>query len=333
MRRASKLAAAAAVVATLCLPSQAAAIIGGTDDTANRFQSVGTLQLQDDGDWFDFCSGTLVRQDVVLTSAHCVDFFTAAVGDPEGPDDLRVSFDAAPDEDSTYYIADHIVIHPDWLARSSLPNPSSNSKHEYLEPGNEDIALIFLREDVAGATPSPIADAGYLDGLDLASETFTVVGYGTDAFITGSAASPEAITVYDGVRSYRDVSVLPAQDAFPDRFVKITRSVCFGDSGGPLFHEGTVVALNAWTFSYRCDGRTSSTGSTRPRRRSSSTRTCNRVAPAQGTTTSFRPVPERPHSSGTASRLTRSTGTLISPAAACAAMRAYAAALRSSPAV
>jgi hypothetical protein len=51
------------------------------------------------------------------------DALPAAVGDPEelGPDDLRVSFDPAPDEDSAYYIADHIVIHPDWLARSSLP--------------------------------------------------------------------------------------------------------------------------------------------------------------------------------------------------------------------
>jgi hypothetical protein len=48
--------------------------------------------------------------------------------------------------------------------------------------------------------------------------------------------------------------VITKQHLFPDRFVKITKSVCFGDSGGPLFHEGTLVALNTWTFSYRCDG-------------------------------------------------------------------------------
>jgi hypothetical protein len=50
------------------------------------------------------------------------------------------------------------------------------------------------------------------------------------------------------------VSAIPAQDAFPDRFLKITQGVCFGDSGGPLFHGSTLVALNTWTFSYRCDG-------------------------------------------------------------------------------
>ena len=62
------------------------------------------------------------------------------------------------------------------------------------------------------------------------------------------------MTVFDGMRSYRQMSAIPAQDAFPDRFLKITKGVCFGDSGGPLFHDGTVVALNTWTFSARCDG-------------------------------------------------------------------------------
>ena len=81
-----------------------------------------------------------------------------------------------------------------------------------------------------------------------------MVGYGTDAFITGSAASPKAITIFDGVRSYREVTAIAGHDAFPDRFLKITAGVCFGDSGGPLFHDGTIVALNTWTFSYRCAG-------------------------------------------------------------------------------
>ena len=47
---------------------------------------------------------------------------------------------------------------------------------------------MFLDNAVAGVTPAPIADADYLAGLDLTSETFTVAGYGVDAFITGSPA-------------------------------------------------------------------------------------------------------------------------------------------------
>jgi Trypsin len=239
----------ATAFAVLLLTAPAGAVIGGTSDTANKYANVGVLQLNVDSDWFDFCSGTLVRADVVLTAAHCTDFLVEEGPDGFGPDDLRISFD--PEGDAPYYTVDSIVVHPDWF---TAPACIGNSKYRCLAPPAEDIALVFLDDSVAGVTPAPIADLGYLDELNLKSETFTVVGYGTDKFITGSAASPKAITVFDGVRSYRDVTAIAAQDAFPDRFLKITAGVCFGDSGGPLFHGDTVVAINTWTFSYRCAG-------------------------------------------------------------------------------
>lgn len=254
MTKRSRVGLCAAVTAlTLAFwASPAGAVIDGTDDTANRYENVGALQLQIDDEWFTFCSSTLVAEDVVLTAAHCTDFFTAPVGEEGlGVDDLRVSFDVEPGDDSTYYGVDRIEIHPGWFEQ---PGGRGNSKYLYLAPPAQDIALIFLTEDVSGITPAPVADAGYLDTLDLTSETFTVVGYGTDGFVTGSLMSPNAVTVFDGIRSYQDVTVITEHDAFPDRFVKITASVCFGDSGGPLFHGDTVVALNTWTFSMRCSG-------------------------------------------------------------------------------
>ena len=187
------LAGAAALL--LAATSPAIAIIDGTTDTTGRFPNVGGLQLRLDDEWFDFCTGTLVAPNVVLTAAHCTAFFTGEVGDEDelGPDDWRISFDADPGDDSTYYGADHFVVHPDWLANEVGPG-GGNSKMSFLKAGLEDIALVYLTEEVEGVTPAPVADAGYLDGLDLTSETFTVVGYGTDEFVTGSVVSPTGMS-------------------------------------------------------------------------------------------------------------------------------------------
>lgn len=244
-----KAAAAAAAIVVLLLAAPAGAVIDGTSDTNNLYSNVGVLQLQEGEEWFDFCSGTLVREDVVLTAAHCTDFLVDEGPDGFGPNDLRISFD--PEGDGPYYTVASIVVHPDWF---TAPACIGNSKHRCLAPPAEDIALVFLDDPVVGVTPAPIAGEGYLDELDLKSETFTVVGYGIDAFITGSAASAKAITLFDGIRSHREVTAITAHDAFPDRFLKITAGVCFGDSGGPLFHDGTIVAINTWTFSQRCAG-------------------------------------------------------------------------------
>ena len=174
------------------------------------------------------CTGTLVADDVVLTAAHCTDFLQEVGEDGLGPADLRVTFDPAPDDASTYNAVDHIVTHPDWF---TTPPCRGNSKRACLAPPAEDIALVWLDEAVAGVSPAPIAEAGYLESLDLKSKRFTVVGYGYDDFETGRFISRMPIIVDDGVRSYREVSVISEHDAFPDRFVKITASTCFGDSG------------------------------------------------------------------------------------------------------
>ena len=249
-RSATTLFAAAIAVVVLFVAGPAGAVIGGTDDTDNLYENVGVLQLQvAEDEWFDFCSGTLIREDVVLTAAHCTDFLVDVGPDGFGPDDLRISFD--PEGDAPYYAAATIVVNPDWF---TAPPGRGNSKHIWLAPPAEDIALVFLEDDVADVTPAPVADADYLAGLDLTRETFTVVGYGTDAFVTGSLLANHPVVIHDGIRSFRDVSVITKHDAFPDRFLKITQATCFGDSGGPLFHDGTVVAINTWTFSTRCSG-------------------------------------------------------------------------------
>ena len=163
--------------------------------------------------------------------------------------DWRISFDADQDENSTYYMADHFVMHPDWLAprpgRAAATRSTRSSRRAWRTSRWSTSARTSTASS-AGADGRRGLLGGHRPEPRRRSRWS---GYGTDEYITGSAASPKAITVYDGARSYRDVSVITTHDLLPDRFLKITAGVCFGDSGGPLFHDGTVVALNTWTFS------------------------------------------------------------------------------------
>jgi len=228
------------------------AIVGGQEDTANTYANVGQLQIQFDGDWFGFCSGTLIAESVVLTAAHCTDFIALGFVPLS---DVRVNFNPAPgdpsaaDDPAAYGVA-NVVVHPDFF--DAVIGPGVNAKNVLASPW-EDIALIWLTHPVAGVTPAPFAGPGYLDALDLKAESFTAVGYGLNGLLKGSLVSPNGTAINLASRSFRDVSVL-GHDAYPDRFVKISAAVCPGDSGGALFHGDTLVGINVWSNSLRCSG-------------------------------------------------------------------------------
>jgi hypothetical protein len=227
MRRA--IAIVTAMVATLMLPVQAGAIIGGEPD-GNGHPEVGALLAPvaySDGTWAA-CTGTLISPTVFLTAAHC-----------EFPDVTRyaVTFDSSyiPGTSITYWGTWHP--HPDY-------RPAQNDPH--------DIAVVVLDAPL-GITPADLPAAGSLDDLAHWTE-FTAVGYGAQSVTTGQ------------VFHYADIRYVATGRLFTQNKSWLRLSMvaalgdggtCYGDSGGPNFlgagaSETNILAATTITGDFAC---------------------------------------------------------------------------------
>lgn len=191
-------------------------IVNGTADTAGAFPNVGTIVTTDgQGGWRSLCSGVMISPRVFLTAGHCVQWLILDRGLEHG--EYGVSFDAVFDPANSFVTG---------VAHTSFPAP--------------DLGVIVLDE----ARDAPFATVPAVNlledlqrGGDLARQRFTVVGYGVTS--SGPHFVPDAL----GTRRFGALQF----DALNGRFMRVRMypaddlgGICFGDSGGPEFFEGTM---------------------------------------------------------------------------------------------
>jgi hypothetical protein len=236
------------VAITLIVVPFTQAITFGQPD-GDGHPNVGAMIVQEpDGEYYLYCSGTLIAPDVFLTASHCT---VAAAAYGADPHDVYVTFDPVYDEDADLHRGTYDI------------NPNYGHDMHDLH----DVAVIILDEPVTDITPAQLPSAGLLDDMkethQLKGHKFVTVGYGT--LRNDKTGGPHALGDY-GERYYAE----QAFQALKPYWLQLSMNpstgnggTCYGDSGGPHFlgDSDTVVSLtvtgDAWCratdVTYRLD--------------------------------------------------------------------------------
>jgi hypothetical protein len=201
------------------------AITHGVPDGEDH-PNVGSIVLRlPDGRILQWCSGTLIADDVFLTAAHCTEDLDSLVDNFDV--EVLVTFDPTITSEGTFYTG---VWHT---------NPNYNG---FQGPGGMsdpgDVAVIVL--DVSpGIEPASLPTAGMLDDLKAANllrhTRFTAVGYGTirESNTTGFQGILDNLDRNQAEQGF--LSLTPAWLTLPMTPSNGNGGTCYGDSGGPHF--------------------------------------------------------------------------------------------------
>ena len=252
------LAAAVVTVAMLFVMALPAAAITGGQPDGNRHPNVGLILFYDATGRFR-CSATLVSPTVLVTAAHCtegtlgstlVTFDSVIAEQPPSPFPVAAdpSVGYTPEEiTAAGYLSGTASTHPDYSGFTDIANWN-------------DVGVIVLDEPVTGIAPATLAPTNYLDQFaqPLLNKTiFEVVGYGTEVRKPESGPQKPQPMSYPLLRRY---TTSPGQKLTP-QILQLNGNpndphggggTCFGDSGGPVFLDGYLVAVTSYGYTANC---------------------------------------------------------------------------------
>src|SRR5438477_5792612 len=204
----------------LSLSTPAAALVGGASEVGNESARPIVMIVGDRG---NFCTGTAIARDVVLTAAHCV---------LPGGDYKLIEFDAR--RQPVLKDVASIVRHPRFNLQSLLGHVAT-----------ADVALLKLASPLAVA---PAVLAGPRERVAV-GDPFVVHGYGLTVRGDGKTGGTlRSVTlVATGKPGNLQIRLIdPATGG-----TRQGRGACTGDSGGPVFADDNgqlaVIGVVSWS--------------------------------------------------------------------------------------
>ncbi len=254
--------AAAIMLATLsglALGTPAVASTGGTAD-GSQHPNVGLILFYDADGRFR-CSATLVSPTVVLTAAHCTQGTlgkTLVTFDSVIAEQPPSGFPVAADPSVGFTQAE--VEGAGYISGTAFTHPAYSN---FTDTANwNDVGVIVLDRplpSIAGAYPAfaPVGTLSAIKTSNLSKTLFTAVGYGTEVRKPDSGPQKPQPMSYPLLRRYVD---MPGQKLTPQILqtngnpndTRGTGGTCFGDSGGPVFLGGQLVAVTSYGYTDNC---------------------------------------------------------------------------------
>jgi secreted trypsin-like serine protease len=227
----------------LLVPSAAKPLIGGAPTGAGSSTNVGAFGVIRNGQFNEICTGTLIAPHAAVTAGHCTVYFDSL---EQAGYHVVFTLDPSPTASSTVYDATAFFTHPDYV-----DTLNGNSKCGLYGQCTTDVGIAELAS-AAGVTPATVTPLGYVDSLNLKTQLFSIVGYGVEGFTNANTPLGPS----GGTRKVGTFTAV-GQDVTADRFLKLTgqhsqAETCFGDSGGPVFANGNLVAVTSFGQSLVC---------------------------------------------------------------------------------